>query len=175
MNPSQYNISNNAHICKFSQPTNKKDTMLASITRESKGTHLHHRSNTRIHLLSRKSIIHCKVKSASNVQCYNIVPLVLSMNSYRLIVPGCAPNVHLIPYWNVNDRKDPSTVFPSLVHSPSKNLVIPFHAVTHLPSSTSTPIVGNLSLGKASLHLKIQKKAYFYLKTIIPVIACSWK
>ena len=54
---------------------------------------------------------------------------------------------------------------------------------THLPSSVGTPVPGNPSLGKASLHWKIQKPrciptskpSYPYLKTIISIIVCSWK
>lgn len=78
--------------------------MPISVTRESKGSHLYPQSNTRIHLLPRKSRIHCKVKSASNVQDYNPAPIVLSANSYRLIVLGHTSNVHLIPYGNANDQ-----------------------------------------------------------------------
>jgi len=99
-----------------------------------------------------------KVNSASNVQPYNPTPLVLLVNSYWLIVPGRTPNVHLIPSSNANDKKkNPSLAFHSLLHSPSGNLVTSFRVVTHLPSCASTPISGSPSLGKASLHQKIQK------------------
>ena len=55
-------------------------------------------------------------------------------------------------------KKNPSLTFPCLLHSPSKILVTPFHAVTHLPSSDGTPIPGSPSLGKVSSHRKIQKQ-----------------
>ena len=78
--------------------------MPASATRESRGTHLHPLSSTKIHLLPKNSRIDQKVESASNVHRYNPVPLVLSVNSYRLIALGRTPNGHLIPFINSNDQ-----------------------------------------------------------------------
>ena len=125
-------------------------------TRESRGSHLHLQSNTRIHFLPRKSRIHCKFKS-SNVQCYNLVPLVLLLNSYWFIVPGRTPNLHLIPSGNANDQKKSSHDLPfSAIQSLEKS-GHPFCVVTHLPSFVGTLIVGSPSLGKASSHQKIQK------------------
>ena len=51
-----------------------------------------------------KSKIHCKVKFSFNVHRYNLAPLVLSVNNYRLIVLGHTPNVHFIPSRNANDQ-----------------------------------------------------------------------
>jgi len=87
-----------------------------------------------------------KVKSASNVQHYNLATLVLSMNSYRLIVPGHTPNVHLIPSSNANDQNKSIPTFPSLLHSPSGNPVIPsvqsltFHVLLAPPSWEIHPL-----------------------------------
>jgi len=89
--------------------------MSTSATRESRGSHLHPQINTRIHLLPRKSTIHYKVKSTSNVQRYDPMPLVLSANNYQLIVLGHTTNVHLIPFGNVNDKKK-SIPWPSLLY-----------------------------------------------------------
>lgn len=155
--PSWYNIYHDIHICTFSQQANKRIRCLQSTTRGYRGLHLHTQSNTNIHLLPKKSRIHYKVKSPSNVQLDNHVPLVLSMNSYRLIVLRCTPKVHMIPSQNANDQKNPSPVFPSLLYSPLGNLVKCFHVVTHFPSSASTPISSSPSLGKYSSHRKIQK------------------
>lgn len=94
--------------------------MLPSTTRESKGSHIHPKSNTKIHLFARKSKIHCKVKSTSNVQHYNPLPLVLLVNSYQLIFPRCTPNVHLIPSGNANDQNKYIRDLLSLLHSPSR-------------------------------------------------------
>lgn len=60
-----------------------------------------------------------KVKVASNVQCQNPVLLVLSENSYRLIVLGHIPSVLLIPFGNVNDKKN---TFPDLPFSATQSL-----------------------------------------------------
>jgi len=139
-----------------------------STTRESRGSHLHPQSNTRIHLLPRKSKIHCKVKYASNVQRYNPAPLVLLVNSHWLIVSGHTPNVHLIPSGNANDQNKSILVHRPIWsplpcnHSPSKFLDIPY-------LGRSIPWKGFLtSEGQTT-------KEYTYLKTIIPVIACSWQ
>lgn len=91
------------HIHLLNQQIN--DMKSYQSTRESRSSHLHPQSNTRIQLLPRKSRIHCKVKSASNVQRYNPAPLILLANSHWLIVPGHTPNVHLLPSGNANDQK----------------------------------------------------------------------
>lgn len=131
--------------------------MPASTTRESIGSHLHHQSNTRIHLLPRKSIIHCHIQTASNVQCYNPTPLFLSANNYRIIILWCTPNVHLIPFGNANDQRK---YIPDLLFSSAQSLEKfshPFYAITHLPSSPTSSILGDRSLGKASSHRKFKQ------------------
>ena len=141
-------------------------------TMESRGSHLHPQNNTKIHFIPKKSKIHDKVKFASNVQCYNPMPLVLSANSYRIIVLGHTLNVNLIPYGNANDQKFFSITFPSLRHIPS-GYGHAFRAVTHFPSSVGTPILGSPSLIEASSHWKIQKPRHILPQRVIPIIACS--
>lgn len=87
--------------------------------------------------------------------------LVLSENSYRIIVLGRMPNVHLIPSRNANDQTNISATFPSLLHSPLRNMITHFHAVTHLPSSPKSPSPSESSLGKTSSHWKIQNHGIY--------------
>ena len=97
------------------------------------------------------------VKAASNVQCYNPAPLVLSVNNYQLIFPGHTPNVHLIPSRNVSDQ---NKSIPDLPFSTTQSLgksSHPSRAVTHLPSSPTYPVPSNPSLGKLSLHRKVKQ------------------
>lgn len=101
------------------------------------------------------------VKVSSNVWHYNLAPLVPSTNSYRLIVSGCTPNVHLITSGNANDQTNISATFPSLLHNPSGNTVTPFRVVTHLPSSPKSPNSSDPSLGKAFSHRKIQNQGIY--------------
>lgn len=65
--------------------------------------------------------------------------------------------------------------FPSLSHSPLGNPITLFHVVTDLPSSLTSPIPVNPSLGKSFLHRKVKQKRHILASTIILVIACSWK
>ena len=138
-NISHYDIYNN-HICTFAKPENKRISFPYQSTRESRGSHLHPQGNAKIHLLPKKSIIHCHSQIASNVQRYNPVPLVLWVNSYQLIVWGCTPNVCLIPSRNSNGQNQyisdlPLSTTQSLgksshplrcSHSPSKFPGIPY-------------------------------------------------
>jgi len=59
-------------------------------------------------------------------------------------------------------KTNPSLTFPYLLHNPSGNLVTTFHVVTHLASFVGTPIPGNTSLGKASLHQKVLKSRHIH-------------
>lgn len=83
-----------------------------------------------------------KVKAASNFQRYNPVPLVLSVNSYRLIFIGNTPNVHLVPSRNSNDKKiylpQPSLlcyIVPREIQAPplvqSLTFQVPEHPLSH--------------------------------------------
>lgn len=54
-----------------------------------------------------------------------------------------------------------SMTFPYLLHNPLGNMITPFRAVTHLPSSLESPIPGNPSLGKASSHRKINNQGIY--------------
>lgn len=116
------------------------------------------------------------VKVASNVQQYNHAPLVLPVNNYWLIVLVCTPKIHMIPSHNPND---PNESIPCLPFSTTQSLRKsnhPFHVVTHIQSSPASPILGDTTLGKGFLALEGQMtKEYTCLKTIIPIIACSWK
>jgi len=136
--------------------------MIASATRESRGSYLHPQSNTRIHLLPRKSRIHCKVKYTFNVQRYNPAPLVLSTNSYRSLFQGTFLKCIWFHLAMLMTKKNISSTFPSLIHNPSSNLVTPFHVITHIPSSIGTPIPGSPSLGKVSSHWKVQKPRHIH-------------
>lgn len=51
--------------------------------------------------------------------------------------------------------------FPSLLHSPSRNMFTAFYAVIHLPRSLESAIAGNPSLNKASSHWKIQNQGMY--------------
>ena len=143
--------------------------------RESKGSHLHPQSNTRIHLLPRKSRIHCKVKSASNVQRCNPAPLFLSLNSYQLIVPGRTPNVHLIPYGNANDQNKSIYGLPLFSTQSLRHPVTPsvqsltFQVPLAPPSRAVHPLARLPYIGRyknQGIHLPQHN---------IPFIACSWK
>ena len=91
--------------------------MSESAIRESRGSHLNPQNNTMVHLLPNKSRIHFHIQATYNVQHYNPMLLVLSVNSYQLIVLGCTPNLHLIQSRNSND----SMTFRYLLHSRSGN------------------------------------------------------
>ena len=117
-----------------------------------------------------------KVKSASNVQHYNPTPLFLSVNSYRLIVLGHAPNVHMIPSSNANDHHQyilglPFSSIQSLRQSghPPSMQSLAFQFPQHPLSQAIHP------LARLPCVKRLTTKAYTYLKTIIPVITCSWK
>jgi len=70
---------------------------------------------------------------------------------------------------------NPSVTFPSLLYNPSRNPIIAFCAVTHLPSYGGTLILASPSIGKDSSHQNIQNQGIYLLQTIILVIACSWQ
>lgn len=115
------------------------------------------------------------VKVASNAQHYNPAPLVLSVNSYRIIVQGCTPNVHLIPSGNANDQNKSISDLPFSVTESLRNPVTlscshsPSKFYWHPHSDQSIPWQGFLTSEDT------KTKAYPCLKTIILVIACSWK
>jgi len=69
--------------------------------------------------------------------------------------------MHIIQSGNVNDQTNISVTIPYLLYSPSGNTVTPFHAITHLPSSPESPNTCDPSLGKASLHRKIQNQGIY--------------
>lgn len=96
----------------------------------------------------------------------------MSMNNYRLIVRGCTPNVHVTPSGNAHDQNKYFFDLPSLQRSPLGNTFTPFRVVTHLPSSPTSPIQGDPSLGKDSSHQKVKQPRHI---TIILVITRSWK
>ena len=52
--------------------------------------------------------------------------LVLSLNSYQLIVPGRTPNVHLIPSSNANDQNKSICDLPFSTTQSHENLVTSF-------------------------------------------------
>ena len=131
--------------------------MPTSTTREYRGSHLHPQSNTKIHLLPKKSRSHYHSHTTSNVKSYNLVPLFFSAKNYQPIVPGHTPNVHLIPYGNANDQNKYTLDLPFSATQSLEKFGHPFHAVTQLPSSTGTPIPGSPFLGKDSSHWKIQQ------------------
>ena len=149
--------------------------MPVSITRKSIGSHLHPKSNTRIHLLPKMSRIHYNVKSASNVQHYNPTPLFLSWNNYQLIVQGCTPNVHLIPYGNANDQNKSIYDLPFSATQSLRNLVTPseqsltFQVPLVPPSWAIHPLARFPSIGR------YKNQGIYLTQHIIPIIACSWK
>lgn len=59
-NTAHYGIYNNIYIFSTSK---QKDIIFVSATRKSRGSHLYPQSNNRIHLLPRKSRIHCQSQS----------------------------------------------------------------------------------------------------------------
>lgn len=97
------------------------------------------------------------------------------MNSYRIIVQGCTPNVHLIPSGNANDQNKSISDLPFSVTESLRNPVTlscshsPSKFYWHPHSDQSIPWQGFLTSEDT------KTKAYPCLKTIILVIACSWK
>jgi len=105
-----------------------------------------------------------------------LVLLIPSVNIYRLIISGHTPYVHMIPSRNANDQNQSipqsslrCNTMPWVIQSPPFVQSLTFQVPRHSLPERSIPWKYFL----ASEDLKT--KAYPYLKTIILIIACSWK
>lgn len=150
--------------------------MFASVTRESIGSHLHLQSNTwEVENPLPKSKLH--LMSSTTIMYHFSSEWTISDSLFQGTLSMCIW-FHLEMLMT---KTNPSSTFPSLLHSSLSYPITPFHVVIQLPSSRAILFFATQSLGrllswKGFFASKGPKpKAYPFLKTIIPIIECSWK
>lgn len=132
-----------------------------STIRESRGLHLHPQKQYQDSAPSQEVQNLLPKSSCIQFLMLQCCAAFLSVNIYQLIIPRNTPNVHLIPSRNANDQNKSFLDLPFSATQSLGKSVTPFHAVTHLPSSLTSPILGDPFLSKASSHRKVNNQGIY--------------